>query len=212
MCATSEIPQATKRPSEACAPATWPYAAGCSTPQTWLTLTPTFSNTSPRIRRDSPPPCSRLPSGLVQLRASNRLTGSNASNAAHSRACRSRKQAVAGAAKSLAPLMHVIHQARDRIGVGVGPDAVSEVEDVSRRGAGFIEHRIDVPVQLGRRSKQGRRIEIALHGLAGPEHAAYLRQTRPPIDPDHVHIKLRHGRHESRALVYVVDEGHAGAA
>src|SRR5882762_4495317 len=185
MCATSEIPQATKRPSEACAPATWPYAAGCSTPQTWLTLTPTFSNTSPRIRRDSPPPCSRLPSGLVQLRASNRLTGPKASDAAHSRACRSRKQAVAVAAKSLAPLMHVIHQARDRIGV---------------------------PVQLGRRSKQGRRIEIALHGLAGPEHAAYLRQTRPPIDPDHVHIELRHGRHESRALVHVVDEGHAGAA
>src|SRR5438067_298337 len=68
---------------------------------------------------------SDLPSGLVQLRVSKRLTGSNASNAAHSRACRPRKYAVAGAARSLAPLMDVVDQARNRVGVGVGPDAVA---------------------------------------------------------------------------------------
>src|SRR5215469_9183265 len=140
MWATSEMPQAVKRPSEACAPATWPRASGASTPQTWLTLTPTFSNTDPRIRRDSPPPCRRWPAGFDQGRALKRLCGSNASKAAHSLPCRSWKYAVAVRAKSSAPLMHVVHETRDRIRIGVRPDAVAEVEDVPRRGSRLIEH------------------------------------------------------------------------
>src|SRR6516164_2986020 len=148
MWATSEMPQAVKRPSDRSAPETWPRASGGNTPHTWLTLTPTFSNTAPRINRDSPPPCRRCPGGFVQLRAVKRTCGSSASNAAHTRRCRSWKYAVATVAKSLAPLMHVVHEPRDRIGIGIRPDAVAEIEDVSGRRAGFLEHHVDVLPQL----------------------------------------------------------------
>src|ERR1700756_5848078 len=150
MWATREMPQAVKRPCASAAPATCARASGASTPQTWLTFTPTFSNTEPRIRRASPPPSRRWPSGLLQARASKRLVGSKASNAAQKRACRSRKYWLAVAAKASAPdsprgvalgvLMHEIHEARHGIRIGVRPDAVSQVENVSRGAAGLGEH------------------------------------------------------------------------
>src|ERR1700745_510296 len=138
MCATSEIPHAVKRPCDSCAPVTWPRASAGNTPQTWLTFTPAFSNTDPRISRDSPPPCRRWPGGFVQWRALKRCSGSKPSNAAQTRCCRSWKYAVAVVAKSLAALMHIVHEPRDRIRIGVRPDTVSEVEDVPRRGAGLL--------------------------------------------------------------------------
>src|SRR5579863_4035958 len=165
MWATSDMPQATKRPSDSCAPATCARACGASVPHTWLTLTPTFSKTAPRMRRDSPPPCRRCPSGLLQRRDSKRASGSSAANATQTRSCRSRKYAVAAAERSSAPLMHVIDQARDRIRIGIGPDAMAEVEDVPGRGTGFFEHRIHVTPKLLRTCKKRRRIQVPLHRL-----------------------------------------------
>src|SRR5271169_594686 len=136
-------------------------------PHTWLTLTPTFSKTAPRMRRDSPPPCSRWPSGLLQRRDSKRPRVSRAANAAQIRSCRSRKYAVAAAARSSAPLMYVIDEAGDRVRIGVGPDAVAEVKDVPGRGTGLFEHRIHVTPQLLRAREQRRRIQVPLHRLGG---------------------------------------------
>src|SRR3569833_3114640 len=100
ICATSEIPHATKRPSDSSEPGTKPRACGENTPHTWLKLTPTFSKTLPRIRRECPPPCSRCPSGLLHERCSKRPPVSNCSNAEQMRPCRSRKYSPAGAAMS----------------------------------------------------------------------------------------------------------------
>src|SRR5215469_4854004 len=176
MWATSEIPQATKRPSASAAPATWVHASGASVPQTWLTFTPTFSNTAPRITRASPPPCSRCPAGFSQLRGAKRLSGSNASNAAQKRACRSRKYATAGTAKFSALLMHEVHEARDGVGVRIGPDAVSEVEDMTGRIPGRRDNGGGGPRELRGRREQRRGIEVPLHGLARPEYAPHLAQ------------------------------------
>src|SRR4029077_2569277 len=211
MCATREMPQATKRPAEASAPATWARASGASVPHTWLTLTPTFSNTAPRISRDSPPPSRRWPSGLAHVRRSKRCTGSNASNARHSRSCRSRKYAVAAAARSgLAVLMDVVDQACDGIRVGFLPDAVAEIEDMPRCLAGLREHRIDVALELLGRGEQRRRIQISLHGLGGAEGLADLGEPRAPVDADDVDVQVPDRSHQCCALVDVVDEGHAG--
>src|SRR5579863_10021359 len=165
MCATSEMPQATKRPAASVAPATCPQASGASVPHTWLTLTPTFSNTSPRISRDSPPPFKRWPSGFVQLRAAKRLAGSNASKAAQQRACRSRKYAVAVPANSSALLMYEVHHARHGVRVGIGPDAVAEIEDVPGGIPGGGDHRGGRALQVLGRGEQRCRVEIALHRL-----------------------------------------------
>ena len=172
MCATSEMPQATNTPSDSAAPATCARDSGASTPHTWLTLTPTFSNTSPRIRRDSPPPCRRCPGGLLQLFATKRPCGSSASKAAHTLPCRSRKPAVAVAAKSLAPLMDVIHQPRHRVGVRVRPDAVAQVEDVPGGIAGGIEYRIGMaPQRLGRGANSAAGSRLPCTALPGPSSA-----------------------------------------
>src|SRR5215467_2381275 len=200
MCATSDRPQAVKRPPDSAEPATWPRASAGSTPDTWLTFTPTFSNTAPRITRASPPPSRRCPGGLFQRRGAKRAAGSKASNAAHTRPCRSRKYSVARSANSLASLMHVIHEARHGVGVGVRPDAVAEVEDVAGTGAGLLEHRIDVAAQLERRRKERGRVEVALHGLAGAEQLAHLRQPRAPVDADDVDVEVDHRGHEGAAL------------
>src|SRR5580700_10091705 len=182
MCATREMPQATNAPSDSAAPAT------CA----------------PRIRRDSPPPCRRWPLGLLQRFATKRPCGSSASKAAHTLPCRSRKFAVAVAAKSLAPLMDVIHQPRHLVGVGIGPYAVTQVEDVPGSIAGGIEYPIGMaPQRLGRR-KQGGRIQIALHRLARPEERTHLGEVRAPVDADHVHIEIDDRRGECGALVHVV--------
>ena len=79
--------------------------------------------------------------------------------------------------------MHVIDQARDRIRIGIGPDAMAEVEDVPGRGTGFFEHRIHVTPQLLRAGKKRRRIQVPLHRLGGPQDlatcASPMRQSTP---------------------------------
>src|SRR5215831_18779657 len=206
MWATSEMPQARKRPADSSAPATWARASGASTPHTWLTFTPTFSNTSPRISRDSPPPCRRWPAGFCQLRGAKRLVGSKASNAAQKRACSSRNKAVAVAAQSPAAvsaggvasgvLMHEVHEARHGVRVGVRPDAVPEIEDVPGLLARLRQHRRGLALELRRGCEQSRRIEVPLHRLAGPEEPAHLRERRTPVDAHDVHVEARHRAHE----------------
>ena len=80
--------------------------------------------------------------------------------------------------------MHVIDQARDRIRIGIGPDAMAEVEDVPGRGTGFFEHRIRVTPQLLRalqKSAAGSRFPCT--ALVGPRIwrtcASPMRQSTP---------------------------------
>src|SRR5215472_2965059 len=219
MWATSEMPQAVKRPSASAAPATCARATGASTPQTWLTFTPTFSNTEPRMRRASPPPSRRWPSGFLQARASKRLVGSKASNAAQKRACRSRKYWLAVAANVATPdspcgvalgmLMHEIHEACHGVRIGIRPDAVPQVEDVSRGAAGLGEHRGRGAGELRGWREQRGGIEVALHRLAGSEHRSHVRERRAPVDADDVHVEPGDLAHEGAPLVHIIDEWHA---
>src|ERR1700722_17607348 len=139
------------------------------------------------MRRDSPPPCSRWPSGLLQRRASKRVFGSKASNAAQMRDWRSRKELAAGAVRSLpsvAPaasggvvmleggtLVNVIDHAGHGVRVGFGADAVSQVEDVSRCWTCGVQHGVDVPLQVLRLGEQCGGIQVALDGFTGAQLA-----------------------------------------
>ena len=72
MCATTETPLAQKRPSSA-APATFSRNVSESVPCTVETLTPTFSNTRPRMMDMTPPP----PPGRSQPLRSKRPGGAS---------------------------------------------------------------------------------------------------------------------------------------
>ena len=149
MCATSEMPQATNRPSDCAAPATWLRACSLRTPQTWLTFTPTFSKTAPRIRRDSPPPCSRWPSGLLPaagFEAALGLEGLEGGADARLQIAETGRRGLLEPPLSTAPrscaagsrsrrggaLVHVVDEPRHRVRIGFRPDAVSQIEDMSR--------------------------------------------------------------------------------
>lgn len=63
-------------------------------------------------------------------------------------------------------LVDVIDEPRDRIRIGIGPDAVTEIEDMSGRVAGCLEHRIGVSTELARWCEECSGVEIALNGFS----------------------------------------------
>ena len=50
---------------------------------------------------------------------------------------------------------------------------MAQIENVSRCSTCLIEDGIDVTLKLAWRGKKGRRIKIALHGLAASEHTPH---------------------------------------
>src|SRR5450759_4223838 len=86
--------------------------------------------------------------------------------------------------------MHVIDEPRDGVRVGVLPDAVAEIEDMTGRAARVSQHRIGLATQIRRRCKERGRIKIALHGFCRTQYAASRAERAPPINTHYVDIKF----------------------
>ena len=102
--------------------------------------------------------------------------------------------------------MNVIDEPRHGIRIGIRPDAVPEIENVAGTSSRIREHCISLDTKLRRRCKERRRIKIPLYGLRRAQNLAIRGQGSSPVHADHIDIKLRHGLHECRTLIGVVND------
>ena len=101
-----------------------------------------------------------------------------------------------------------LHDAAQHGRVGVGRDAVAQVEDVAAAMAGALGHD---PPDLGLDHRPGgeaqRRVEVALHGPTRSHAPARLVEGHPPVDAHHVGPRLGHLAQQLAGVDPEVDAG-----
>ena len=106
--------------------------------------------------------------------------------------------------------MHEIDDAGQHVGVGLGDDAVAEVEDVPGGGAAGLERRAGARGhRLPWREEQGR-VEVALQRQVGTDPARGLVQRHPEVDADDIGTCPPHQRQQLARAHSEVDARHAG--
>ena len=86
---------------------------------------------------------------------------------------------------SFAVVVDEIHEAAQDVGIGLGKDAMAEVEDVARAAAGEIEDPARRLLDVRPRSEEEGRIEVALDGSVADERPAVI-ESDPPVEADDV--------------------------
>ena len=113
------------------------------------------------------------------------------------------RRAHAGHAGGL--LVHERAQPAEHVGIGVGHDAVAEVEDVARPAGRAREHverrRLD---PLPRPEEDGA-VEVALHAAVVADLLPAPVERDPPVEPDHVAARVAHLLEQRRRAGAEVD-------
>src|SRR5215217_6045075 len=106
--------------------------------------------------------------------------------------------------------MDVVDEALDVIDRCLRQHAVAEVEDVTGRAAGPIEHCPRARLNCLPGSEERRRVEVALDGDRAAEPSPRLAEVDPPIDADHVRAGGAESFEESSRTDAEEDDWYAG--